>query len=195
MYSGKAGNISKGKWWCHQQNFLFNFMLSYLYIYNPCIRIIELILTGSVTNAFQKFLKESSRKPNKIWVDKGSEFYNRSVKSWLEKNNIEMYSTLNEGNSVVAGRFFRTLKNKIYKYMTLITRNMYIYKLDDIVNKYSNIYHSTIKMKSVQAHISTTVKELMMKMLNLKLVILLQYQNIKTFLQKSMFQIGRKKFL
>ena len=49
-------------------------------------------------------------KPNKIWVDKGTEFYNRSMKSWLEKNAIEMYSTYNEGKSVVAERFIRTLK-------------------------------------------------------------------------------------
>ena len=50
-----------------------------------------------------------------MWVDKGSDFYNRSMKSWLEKNNIEMYSTHNEGKSVVAERFIRTLKSKIYK--------------------------------------------------------------------------------
>ena len=66
----------------------------------------------TITNAFQNILKESSHKPNKIWVDKGSEFYNRSVKSWLVKNAIEMYSTHNEGKSVVAERFIRTLKNK-----------------------------------------------------------------------------------
>ena len=74
---------------------------------------------------FSKLLDESNHKPNKIWVDKGSEFYNRSMKSWLEKNDIEMYSTYNEGKSVVAERFIRTLKNKIYKYMTLISK-MYI---------------------------------------------------------------------
>ena len=55
-----------------------------------------------------------------------------------------MYSTYNEGISVVAERFNRTLKNKIYKYMTSVSKNVYIDKLDDIVNKYNNIYHSTI---------------------------------------------------
>ena len=64
----------------------------------------------TITNAFQKVLKESNRKPNKICVDKGSKFYNRSMKSWLEKNAIEMYSTDNEGKSVVPERFIRTLK-------------------------------------------------------------------------------------
>ena len=52
----------------------------------------------TITNAFQKMLKESNCKPNKIWIDKGSEFHNRSMKSWLEKNCIEMHSTHNEGD-------------------------------------------------------------------------------------------------
>ena len=63
----------------------------------------------TITNAFQKFLDESNRKPNKIWADKGSKFYNRSLKSWLEKSAIEMYSAHNKGKSVVAKRFIRTL--------------------------------------------------------------------------------------
>ena len=64
----------------------------------------------TITNAFQKILNESKREPNKIWVDKGNGFYNRSIKSWLEKNDIEMYSTHNEAKSVIAERFIRTLK-------------------------------------------------------------------------------------
>ena len=68
-----------------------------------------------ITNTFQKFLKEPNCKPSKIWIDKGSEFYNRSIKSWLEKNAIEMYSMHNEGKSIIAERFIRTLENKIYK--------------------------------------------------------------------------------
>ena len=73
----------------------------------------------SIVNAFQKILKESDRKPNKIWVDKGSEFYNNSFKKWLKDNDIEMYSIYNEGKSVVAEGFIRILKNKIYKCMIL----------------------------------------------------------------------------
>ena len=63
------------------------------------------------------------------------------------KNDIEMYSTHNEGKSVIAERFIRTLKNNIYKYVTSISKNVYIDKLYDIVNKYNNTYHSTVKMK------------------------------------------------
>ena len=73
-------------------------------------------------NAFQKTLDNSMRKPNKIWVDKGSEFYNSSLKKWLKDNDIEMYSTHNEGKSVVAERFIRTLKSKIYKHMTALSK-------------------------------------------------------------------------
>ena len=94
----------------------------------------------SIVNAFKQILKESNRKPNKIWVDKGSEFYNNSFKKWLQDNDIGMYSTNNEGKSVIAERFIRTLKNKIYKYMTAISKNVYIDKLDDIVRKFNNTY-------------------------------------------------------
>ena len=99
----------------------------------------------TVTNAIQKMLDESNPKPNKIWVNKGSEFYNSSMKSWLQDNNIEMYSTQNEGNSVVAATFITTLKNKIFKYITPISENVYIDKSDDIVNKYNNTYHDAFK--------------------------------------------------
>ena len=102
-------------------------------------------------------MKESNRKPNKIWVDKGSKFYNRSMKSWLEKNAAELYSTYNEGKSVVAERPLGNLKNKIYMYMTLISKNVNIDKLDDIVNKYSNTYQSTIKIKPADVKSSTYI--------------------------------------
>ena len=69
------------------------------------------------------------------------------MKSWLEKNDIEMHSTHNKEKSVVAERFIKTLKNKIYKYVNSISKNVYIDQLDDIVNKYNNANHKTIKMK------------------------------------------------
>ena len=111
----------------------------------------------SIVNAFKIILKESKRKPNKIWVDKGSEFYNNSFKKWLKDNDIEMYSTNNEGKSVTAERFIRTLKNKIYKYMTSISKNVYIDKLDDIAKKYNNAYHTSIKMKPVDIKDNTYI--------------------------------------
>ena len=103
----------------------------------------------SIVNAFKKIISEK-RKPNKTWVDQGSEFYNNAFKDFLKIDNIEMYSTYNEGKSVVAQRFIRTLKNKIFKLMTAITKNVYFDVLDDIVNKYNNTIHKTIKMKPIE---------------------------------------------
>ena len=68
-----------------------------------------------------------------------------------------MYSIHNEGKSVVAERFIRTLKNKIYKYMTSVSKNVHIDKLDDIVNEYNNTYHGTIKMKPVDVKENTYI--------------------------------------
>ena len=65
---------------------------------------------ATIANAFQSILDNSKRKPNKICVDQGIDFYNKSFKKWLKDKNIEMYSTINEGKSVVAERFIRTLK-------------------------------------------------------------------------------------
>ena len=73
------------------------------------------------------------------------------------KNDIEMYSTHNEGKSIIAEKFIRTLKNKIYRYMTSVSKHAYIDKLDDVVNKYNNTYHSTIKMKPVDAKSKTYI--------------------------------------
>ena len=103
-----------------------------------------------IVNEFKKILGDFNRKPNKIWVDQGSEFYNKSFKDFLEMNNIEMYSTYNEGKFVVAERFIKTLKNKIFKYMTAISKNVYFDVLDDIVDKCNNTVHKTIKIKPIE---------------------------------------------
>ena len=99
----------------------------------------------SIVNAFQKIISEG-RKPNKIWVDQGSEFYNNSFKDFLKINNIEMYSIYNEGKSVVAERFVRTLKNQIFKHMTAVSKNVYFDVLENIVDKYNNTVHRTMKI-------------------------------------------------
>ena len=111
----------------------------------------------SIVDAFQKILDDSNRKPNKIWVDKGSKFYNSSFKKWLKDNDIEMYLIHNEGKFVASERFIRTLKIKIYKYMTLASKNVYINKLDDIVGKDNNTQHRTIKMKPVDVKGNTYI--------------------------------------
>ena len=80
-------------------------------------------------------------------MDQGSEFYNRIFNKWLSVNDIIMYSTFNEGKSVVAERFIRTLKNKLHKHMTATGKNVYYDVLDDVVNEYNNTKHNTIKTK------------------------------------------------
>ena len=98
----------------------------------------------SIVNTFQKIISEG-RKLNKIWA----EFYNNSFKDFLKIINIEMYSTSNEGKSVVAERFITILKKKIFKHMTIISKNVYFDVLDDFANKYNNTVLKTIKMKPV----------------------------------------------
>ena len=86
-----------------------------------------------------------------------------------------MYSIHNEGKSIVAERFIRTLMTKNCKYMTSVSKNLYIDKLNDIVNEYNNTYHSTIKIKPVDVKDNTCIdlkKKLMIKVLNLKLAIM-----------------------
>ena len=91
-------------------------------------------------------IKQSGRKPNKTWADEGGEFYKRDCKQWISDHAIIMYSTYNEGKSVVAERFIRTLKNKLYKHMTATGKNVYY----DVLRK--NIFaclfsvHNTISL-------------------------------------------------
>ena len=88
------------------------FLLCVIDIYSKHVWVIRLKVKKdiTITNAFQKVLDKPNRKPSKRWVDKGSEFYSKSVKSWLEQDGIEIYSTYNERKSVIAERFIRTLK-------------------------------------------------------------------------------------
>ena len=137
----------------------FRFLLCVIDIYSKYAWVVPLKDKKGVNivNAFQSILNKSNRKSNKIWVDKGSEFYNRSMKSWLEKNDIKMYSTHNERKFIVSERFIRTIKNKIYKHMTSLSKNVYIDKLDDIVNGYNNTKHRTTKMKPTDVKDNTYI--------------------------------------
>ena len=90
-------------------------------------------------------------------MDRGSEFYNNSFKKWLQNNDTTMYSTNNEGKSVIAERFIRILKTKIYKYMISISKNVYIDKVDEIVNEYDDEYHTSIKMKPTDVKDNTYI--------------------------------------
>ena len=148
----------------------------------------------TIIDSYQKSLDESGCKTSKIWVDKGRDIYSKSWKSCLHNdNNTEMYSKYNEEKYFVSKAFFWTLKNNIYKYMTLISKNVYLVQLRH------NLKDATIHI--VEAcwckikNILTLIKKIIIKILNLKLVIMWDYQNIKAFLQKVLFQIGLETFL
>ena len=109
-----------------------------------------------------------------------------------------MYSIYNEGKSVVGERFIRTLKSKIFRHMTAISKNVYFDVLDNIADKYNNTVHRTIKIKPIDVtgdYYAEYDEHPNKKSLNLKMVIMLEFQNIKTFLLKDVLQIGQKKFL
>ena len=152
----------------------------------------------SIINAFNKIIKQSNRKPNRIWVDQGREFYNHVLKTWLSNNDIIMYSTFNEGKSVVVERFIRTLKNKLDKHVTAINKNVYYDVLDDVVNKYNNTKHNTIKMKPRDVKDDNNrvyIDEYNKKILDLMEVIELEYLNLKIYLLKDILLIGVEKYL
>ena len=98
----------------------------------------------SVASALKTIFKE--RKPEKMWVDKGKEFYNKDVKDL-----VELYSTENEEKSSVVERWIRTMKEKMWKYFTGNNTNIYIDILPDLVKDYNNTRHSSIKMTPVKA--------------------------------------------
>ena len=137
----------------------FRFLLCVIDIFSKFAWVVPLkyIIGISIVDAFQKILDKSGGKPNKILVDKGSEFYNNSFIKWLKDKDIEVFSIHNEVKTVVAEGFIRTLKTKIYKYLTSMSKNVYIDKLDDIVGEYHNTYHRTIKMKPVDVKDNTHI--------------------------------------
>ena len=152
----------------------------------------------SIVNAFDKIIKQSKRKPNKIWVDQGREFYNRVFKKWLSDNDIIMYSTFNEGKSVVPERFIRTLKNKLYKHMTASGKNVYYNVLDDAVNKYNNTKDSSIKMKPIDLRDDNKrlyIDEHNEKDSRFKVGDRVRISKFKIYLLKDILLIGAKKYL
>ena len=114
------------------------------------------------TNAFQKNWDESNLKLNKISVDKGSQLYNRSIKSWSQDNDIEKYSTHHKRKSVIVERFIRTLQN-LQIWLTAVSKNVYIDQSAKIVNEYNNTYHRKFKKKSINVSFSTYILTLVKK--------------------------------
>ena len=124
-----------------------------------------------IINTFQKIISKE-RKLNKIGVDQSDEFYSKYFKTFLKIKNIEMYSTYREGKSDFPKRLIRLLKNKNFKDMTAVSKNVYFDVLDDIVDKYNNTGYRTIKKKPISLHL-------------VLMVITSKYQNTKSFSLKD----------
>ena len=126
------------------------YLLRAIYLFSRYLWFVPIKDKGGITivNVFRNIISKG-RKPNKIWVDKGDKFYNKLFKRFLKINKTDMYSSYNEGKSVVAERFIRRLLNKIFKHMTAVSKNVYFDVLENIVKKYNNTVHRTIKMKPI----------------------------------------------
>ena len=105
----------------------------------------------------KRTLKELNRKQKKIWANNYSEFYNGSMKSWLQNDNIEIYLKDNQVKSVVVEQFIRILKNKISKYMTAIQKRLHTYIISKLVHKYNNTTHSSRQMKPIDVKPNTYI--------------------------------------
>jgi len=108
--------------------------------------------TGTeVSKAFEDIMKTSKRKPKKLWVDQGSEFYNQVFKKMMKENDIDMYSTYNEGKAVVIENFNRTLKSKLLKVFTFNGNQKWANLIQNIVHDYNNKIHSVIGISPSEA--------------------------------------------
>ena len=101
-----------------------------------------------------KIVNESNHKPNKLWVDQEREFCNKLMPEWLDNNDILMYSTHTEGKSVIAERFLKRLKAKIYKKMTANDTKSYLPYLIKLVHQYNNTYEHSINKTPINADYS-----------------------------------------
>ena len=105
----------------------------------------------SITDAFKKIVKTSRRRPKKLWVDQGTEFYNRVFRGWPEENDVEMYSVYNEGKAVVVERFNRTMKERMWRYFSANNTHRYYDILDTLISSYNAKYHRSVKMSPKDA--------------------------------------------
>ena len=113
----------------------------------------------TVLHGFVEILSRSKRKQNKLWVDQGKGFHNSPMQKWLDDNDILMYSTHNEGKSVVAERFTRTLTSKNYKKVIANNKKPYLGYLNKLLDEYNNI-GNFIGKNSVDTDYSTLTKEI-----------------------------------
>ena len=150
-----------------------------------------------VLNVFIQIVNESNRKQNKLWVDQGREFYNKLIQEWLDNNDTLMYSTHNEGKSVISERFIKRLRSKIHKKMRANDNKSYLLYLNKLVDQYNNTYHHSINKKPINADYSAFTEKLtpILKLLSVKLMLDLGLLSIRIFLAKVILKIGQEKYL
>ena len=155
-------------------------------------------LASMVYNFFDKKSSSGSGAATEPNYQLANEFYNNLFKRFWKINNIVIYSTYNEEKAVVAERFIRTLKNKLFQHMIAVSKNVYFDVLDDIANNYKTTVYRSIKMKPIDLASDSYDKhneDLMKEIPNLKLVIMAEFQNTRTFLLQDTLQIGQNKLL
>ena len=164
------------------------FLLFVIDIYSQYVWVVSLKDRDiTITNEIQNNLDESTRKPNKIWVDQGSDFYNRSMKSWLHDNDIKMYSAYSKGKSTVVETFIRTFKIKLYKHITQVDPK---FKVGDHVriSKYKFLQKDTRQ----EIFVIKKVKNAVLWTYNISD---LNYEEIVgTFCEKELQKRGEKEF-
>lgn len=117
----------------------------------------------SVADGFKKIFSEG-RSPSKLWVDKGTEYYNSHVKNLMKSKGVEMYSTENEEKSSVCERWNRTIKTMMWKQFTIQNNTEYLDILPKILEKYNNRKHTSIKMSPVEASLKKNEDQVYMNL-------------------------------
>ena len=151
----------------------------------------------TVLNVFMEIVNESNRKPKKLWVDREREFCNKLMQEWLDNNGILMYSTHNKVKSVIAERFIKTLKSKIYKKITANDSKSYLSYLNRLVDQYNNTYQCYINNKTSNGKYSALPEKIETnpKAPKFKVMIELELLSIKIFLVKVILKSGQEKYL
>ena len=112
----------------------------------------------TVLNAFIEIVNESNRKPNKLWVDQGREFYNKFMQEWLDNNYILLYFTNNKGKPVISEMFIKTVTTKIYKKKAANESKSYLPYLNKLVDQYNSTYHHSIDKKPLTEKLRRILK-------------------------------------
>lgn len=110
--------------------------------------------------AFISIVDSSGRKPKKLWVDQGKEFYNATFKQWMKANGAVMYSTFGESKSVIVERFNRTLKTRMWRYFTEANTRRWVDVLPRLISEYNSQKHSTLKMSPESAGLMAHQKKI-----------------------------------